>query len=515
MHNSYFLLRQLAQELHHALQGALIATCYSQDKDELVIGIDINGKDFFIHGVLTSVLAVLRFPKDLQRARRNTIDLFPEIIDKRILEVVCYRNERCIGMRLEGSWELLFKMFGHQANIILCQNNQAKQLFKSQLIKDMNIVPEQLPRDIDTSQRTFNEYQGDLKKFLPTLGSQAFQHLNHFGYAQATLLDKWKLVQDLLVQFEAPSYHLHWNDRLPILTLFETDSDFYSAQQAVPVLNEFYQRFVSSKNLLWEQKQLLQVITQSLKRSEKHFKKTQQRLHQIDTQVPFQVVADMIMAYMHLIPAGASTVDLPHFDNEQIISIKLNSNFTPQRNAENYYRKSKNQKKEIAILKATINAITGEIVKLKEQLHFVSQCESVKDLRKYNKDHSIIKAKTNLAAEELFKSYELLGYTILVGRNAANNDLLTQKHSHKDDLWLHAKDVKGSHVIVKHQSGKVFPTPVIERAAALAAYYSKRKNDTLCPVTYTPKKYVRKPKGFAPGQVVVEKEEVILIEPAQ
>ena len=85
--------------------------------------------------------------------------------------------------------------------------------------------------------------------------------------------------------------------------------------------------------------------------------------------------------------------------------------------------------------------------------------------------------------------------------------------AHKDDLWLHAKDVSGSHVIIKFQAGKTFPTTVIEKAAQLAAWYSKRKSDSLCPVIYTPKKFVRKPKGAAPGSVIVDRENVILVTP--
>ncbi len=97
--------------------------------------------------------------------------------------------------------------------------------------------------------------------------------------------------------------------------------------------------------------------------------------------------------------------------------------------------------------------------------------------------------------------------------NAQRNDELTLKYAYKEDLWLHAKDVPGSHVIIKHQSGKNFPKDVIERAAQLAAYYSKRKTDTLCPVAVTPKKYVRKRKGDPAGMVVVEREEVVMVEP--
>jgi predicted ribosome quality control (RQC) complex YloA/Tae2 family protein len=66
-------------------------------------------------------------------------------------------------------------------------------------------------------------------------------------------------------------------------------------------------------------------------------------------------------------------------------------------------------------------------------------------------------------------------------------------------------------VVIKNQSGKKFPAPVIERAAELAAFYSKRKNDSLCPVIYTPKKFVRKPKGLPEGAVMVDKEDVVMV----
>ena len=112
-----------------------------------------------------------------------------------------------------------------------------------------------------------------------------------------------------------------------------------------------------------------------------------------------------------------------------------------------------------------------------------------------------------------YHEFEKSGFKIWVGKNAESNDTLTLKLSFKEDLWLHAKDVAGSHVLIKYQSGKKFPKDVIERAAQLAAYNSKRKTETLAPVVYTPKKYVRKRKGDPPGMVVVERETVIMVEP--
>lgn len=112
-----------------------------------------------------------------------------------------------------------------------------------------------------------------------------------------------------------------------------------------------------------------------------------------------------------------------------------------------------------------------------------------------------------------YKKFETSGFVILVGKGARENDELTLKYAKKDDLWLHAKDVSGSHVILKQQSNKPFPREVIEKAAQLAAYYSKRKTDSLTPVIVTPKKFVRKPKGLPPGLVHVDKEDTILVSP--
>ncbi|HEY9488598.1 MAG TPA: NFACT RNA binding domain-containing protein, partial [Chryseosolibacter sp.] len=117
------------------------------------------------------------------------------------------------------------------------------------------------------------------------------------------------------------------------------------------------------------------------------------------------------------------------------------------------------------------------------------------------------------AASTPFHEFHLRDFRILVGKNAQNNDLLTFKHSYKEDLWLHAKDVSGSHVLIKFQAGKQFPKDVIEYAASLAAFNSKRKTDTLCPVIVTPKKFVRKRKGDPAGAVVVEREKIVMVEP--
>ncbi|MDX1548798.1 MAG: NFACT RNA binding domain-containing protein [Rhodothermales bacterium] len=115
-----------------------------------------------------------------------------------------------------------------------------------------------------------------------------------------------------------------------------------------------------------------------------------------------------------------------------------------------------------------------------------------------------------------FRRFDLGGgYEVWVGRNARQNDALTFRHARKHDLWMHARGVPGSHAVLRLPNRDAEPPPpLLHRAAAIAAYFSKAQGSSLVPVMVAPRKHVRKPKGAAPGAVVVEREAVVLVEPA-
>ena len=101
-----------------------------------------------------------------------------------------------------------------------------------------------------------------------------------------------------------------------------------------------------------------------------------------------------------------------------------------------------------------------------------------------------------------------------MGKNAKQNDALTFRYAQKHDLWMHARGTPGSHTVLRLPGRHSQPSPrVLERAASIAAYYSKAQGSALVPVMVTERKYVRKAKGAPPGAVVVEREEVLLVEP--
>ena len=199
---------------------------------------------------------------------------------------------------------------------------------------------------------------------------------------------------------------------------------------------------------------------------------------------------------------------LTSFDGEQQVKISLKKNLTPQANAERYYRKSKNENKQRIYAQKHLEELEESLFIKQEELTRLEQIESLKEIRK--------KATTQEQSSQKrlpFREVQIGGYVLRIGKGAADNDELLRRYTSKNDLWFHAKDVSGSHVIMRNASNASIPDHVLEKVAGIAAFYSKAKSETLAAVMYTDVKFVRKVKGSPPGLVVVDKEKTILVEP--
>jgi predicted ribosome quality control (RQC) complex YloA/Tae2 family protein len=296
------------------------------------------------------------------------------------------------------------------------------------------------------------------------------------------------------------------------LSLVETGRVLHKLDEPLEATNEFFHRYTESYTFQQGMNRLRADLMQRIKGSQSYLQKTEQKLAELETEHPYKTWADLIMANLHAIAPGAAVVSLPDFTTQQPVEIKLKRDLNPQKNAAIFYKKAKNQHIETEHLTATITEKKTELASLEEQLNTLANVQDLKALRTLTKEAPEVSVKKKEDPLPYFE-HDYHGYRIWVGKDAQRNDTLTLKYSYKEDLWLHAKDVAGSHVLIKHQSGKKIPKDVIERAAQLAAYHSKRKNETLCPVIVTPKKFVRKRKGDPAGAVVVEREDVIMVEP--
>ncbi len=510
MHTNYYFLRQLAPALTERLRGYRVAVCFSQEKDELVVGLTNGTTEFWLKAQLGANFPAVALPETFQRARANSVDLFPELLGQQVETVAAWPQDRVLQVNFRSGARLVFKLYGPRPNAIFRVAPEAPaQLFQKKLLADADLRPQATPAPVAPG------------KLPPPLADLPLRYLRANGYDESPAETKTRLVHQVLAQLEKPAYYyliqLDGRTRLSLLPLGDV-LETLSGHDPIGALRRFVPMALGRRALEMETKQLRQLLERRAAEADTAAAHARQRLHALAHEAGYRHTADLIMANLHAIPAGATQVEVLDFYTNQPKVIKLKRTEKPQLTAENLYRKGKNQQiEERQLTERIARRETEALTALErlEELATVPALAELRGLRTWRKQHGLdpTPAATKAATELPFKVFEDRGFTILVGRNAANNDLLTQKYAHKDDLWLHAKDVTGSHVVIRHRAGQPVPEPVVEHAAQLAGWYSRRQHDSLCPVTVTPKKFVRKPKGALPGQVVVERERVVLVKP--
>lgn len=513
MHNNFYFLRQLTERLDAKLKGAVVSECFSQSKDELILRFEIGAGSFYIRANLAPELSCLSFAGSFQRARKNSVDLFPQIIGQRVTGTRQFSNERSFALNLSDDQHVLFKMHANRSNAVIFENGNATDVFRNNLPADQNLQLNGLDRNIDRSRQAFMEHIQNPRSLYFTFGKVVWRYLEEHGFSSKTDEEKWQAIQDVFAILEKPSYYITLIDGKPVLSLVETGEIRKRYDDPVDAANEFFYFFTHVYAFSKEKSRLLNYLNSRLAAGKNYCAKNSEKLDEVLQDNHYKIWADLLMANLHTIKPGTEKVLLPNFyETDKTEEIKLKKDLTPQKNAELFYKKGKNQHIEIDRLERSIRQKEEEIEVVRKQIARLSEVNDLKTLRALEGDigpEPVANEKVTLP----YHQFDFRNFRILVGKNAVANDLLTLKFSHKEDLWLHAKDVSGSHVLIKHQSGKSFPRDVIEYAASLAAYNSKRKNESLCPVIVTPKKFVRKRKGDPPGAVVVEREEVVMVEP--
>ena len=528
MHTNYYFLRQLAPALTEQLRGYRVAACFTQEKDELVIGLLQGTQEFWLKAQLGANFPALALPETFQRARANSVDLFPKLLGEQVETTVAWPQDRVLQMNFRSGARLVFKLYGPRPNAIVRNTPDGPaQLFQQKLLADAELRPQpatatapltESPRPSASAQSV----ESAVQKLPPPLADLPLRYLRAHGYDEAAPEAKVRQVNQVLAQLEKPAHYyiiqLDGRTRLSLLPLGEVLETF-AGDDPVAALRRFVPMALGRRALESETHQLRQLLTRRADEAGTAAAHARRRLHALAHEAGYRNSADLIMANLHAIAPGAAQVEVIDFYTNEPRIIKLKPSEKPQRTAENLYRKAKNQQIEERELTERIARREAEAFTAMERLEAMDTqpaLAELRGLRAWRKLHGLdpaANAATKVPGELPFKVFEDRGFTILVGRSAENNDLLTQKYAHKDDLWLHAKDVAGSHVVIRHRAGQTVPEPVVEHAAMLAGWYSKRQNDTLCPVTVTPKKFVRKPRGARPGQVVVERERVVLVKP--
>ncbi|MDH4223861.1 MAG: NFACT RNA binding domain-containing protein [candidate division Zixibacteria bacterium] len=296
---------------------------------------------------------------------------------------------------------------------------------------------------------------------------------------------------------------------------------FHNLTQAI---NEFFSIVIEKEKQTKRLQNFQGLARKGIERLKKRRVNLEEEFSLLKEAQDYKKIGGLILSHLKKIKRGAEFVELPDFfvPGHKKIKIKLDPSLSAEANARAYYKKYRKAQTGTGELKNWIHQTEKEIKDL-EKISSELQAGEKPNLKRIEAKLSslgLIKISQPKAREKKKAKYsprEFIsadGWKILVGRNNRENDYLTFKIARPDDLWFHAQNTAGSHVVLRKGERKKQPSAkALEQAASLAAYYSQAKTSRKVSVIYTLVKYVKKPKGASPGLVKVENMKSILIEP--
>lgn len=266
------------------------------------------------------------------------------------------------------------------------------------------------------------------------------------------------------------------------------------------------------------------VLQNNIERCEKKLALYADALNSEEQMEKCRLYGELLTANLHSLKSGTDTaaVDNYYADPVERIAIPLDRQLTPGENAQRYYKKYQKLKaaREMAIVQR--EQTLSELNYLEGQLDNLTKCtaenelsELIEELKEqgYIKRDKGGKKKMKLAASKPMHFVSSTGADIYVGKNNRQNDELTLRFASPNDIWMHTKNIPGSHVIVKGASEQ--DTATMTEAALLTAYYSRARGSENVAVDYTPRKYVKKPAGAKPGMVIYTTNKTAYVTPSE
>ncbi|MBL1070544.1 NFACT RNA binding domain-containing protein [Ligilactobacillus salivarius] len=288
------------------------------------------------------------------------------------------------------------------------------------------------------------------------------------------------------------------------------------------MLDVFYHTKANRDRVQQQGGQLLHVIRKNLQRNKKKLKKLSNELKATENADEYRIKGEVLTTYLYQIKRGMTKITLPNFyDNNKEITISLSNQLSPSQNAQKYFKKYQKLKNAVTFVNEQIELTKKEVAYLEEiqtQIELATPAD-LNDIKTELQQEGYIKKKqqkskhssrVKINKPESFIASD--GTEILVGKNNLQNEKLTLHTAKKTDIWLHAKNIPGSHVIIKSNNPS---DETLFEAAMLAAYFSKFRSSANVPIDYVQVKNIHKPNGSKPGFVIYEGQKTLTVTPTE
>lgn len=288
------------------------------------------------------------------------------------------------------------------------------------------------------------------------------------------------------------------------------------------LLDEFYAERDRQDRMRAKSQDLLRLLTNVSERLSRKINLQRGELAQSEDRERLRVCGDLINANLYRIEKGSAFADLENFYQEnEILRVKLDPALNATQNAQKYYKDYRKAKTAQQVLGDQIAQAEQELIYIDSVFDSLSRAQSeseLNEIRQELREEGYLKAsKEKRKPEAAMAPLEFVsseGFQILVGRNNRQNDKLTLKQANNNDIWLHTKNIPGSHTIIV-TAGKQPGDITLKEAAMLAAYHSKAKESSQVPVDFTQVRYVSKPQGAKPGMVIYVQYQTLFVTPQQ
>jgi predicted ribosome quality control (RQC) complex YloA/Tae2 family protein len=295
------------------------------------------------------------------------------------------------------------------------------------------------------------------------------------------------------------------------------------AKNIQELLHRYYSDQINQESFRQLQQKLTQKIASLLTKLQTKAEGFQKRLAESADADRYKDQADLLMANLHQLQQGMTSISLADFETGKPVIIPLDPERNPVQNAQYFYKQHQKLKRARLAVEPLLEEVVSEINYLEQVRSSLSQLEnysSGEDLQALEEiQEELIQQKylesnqqrnrPNNKESEPMRFTTPSGLELWVGRNNRQNDQLTFRSATDYDIWFHSQEIAGSHVLLRLTPGTVPETADLQFAADYAAYYSRARHSEQVPVIYTRPKYVYKPKGAKPGMVVYKQETVI------